>query len=189
MKSWAWRCGSLRSWSSRRRQRPGWRRWASWGSCSWARSRSWQCHEPPRLQQRSYSSEARRSLPESGGKTHHQRARAPHSVTLRYTITCPYASLFYTHVAAGHDSVSARADHGFLHLTSPPVKLTAGLIVHHRQQSLLKDVSDGTPGCVENTRVAQLRNLLILFLHKLIDVWSSEIHPQRPGFNFGFNGS
>lgn len=54
-----------------------------------------------------------------------------------------------TYVATRHDSISAGADHSLLHLVAPPVKLGAGGVVHHGQESLLQGVGDGPTGCGE----------------------------------------
>lgn len=47
-------------------------------------------------------------------------------------------------VACRDNAVTASADHGVLDLPAPPVRLGAGSMIHHWEESLLKVISDGS---------------------------------------------
>lgn len=83
---------SLQSWSSRCRSWLWWRQWASWGSCSWAQSQSWQCREPPRHHQCSGSSKVHQSRPDSCDRKHMISVQIPHDSTQAIT-SCPLKTL------------------------------------------------------------------------------------------------
>lgn len=56
-------------------------------------------------------------------------------------------SQLQTHVATSHHPISACTDHFGGHLWTPPVILGAGGMVHHGQESLLQNISNGTSSC------------------------------------------
>lgn len=158
-------CSSLR-WSSRCRRWLWWRRWASWGGCSWDQSRSWRCREPPRHRPRSGSWEDHQSLPAVRAMVF--RWGLINVKLYQYRV---FKSDSQTYVATRHDSISAGADHSLLHLVAPPVILGAGGVVHHGQESLLQGVGDGPTGCGEKRsgeNVPLRRTVCFKFLTKLL---------------------
>ena len=63
-------------------------------------------------------------------------------------------SMKLTHVAAGLDAISSGTDHLVGGQDAPPVVLGAGVMVDHRQERLLQDVSRGTAGCGERNALS-----------------------------------